>query len=1235
MFHTLTYRCLTTFLMLVACGCAPEVETNDIFLTTERAATAELAVNGSFANTNNWTLGKWGGSSSGSVVNGEYRLAVTTAGSEWWHVQFMQTGIPLVNGKKYVIGFDAYKGPENTGTQIFMINVGKSGGDYASYFGGGRQVTLTRTKTRVEFTFDMTQPSDAGARIEFNCGRNTGTYYFDNVSLREVEAPAGLVIGAPSLTLSARNTGIASGSLSFENTSASSLAFNISSNSPWLTINPNGGTLVAGQRITATVSASGAGLSIGVHSGALSVTHAATNIPTPTSIPVQFTVVEAYRPESPYLLNPDLTIPFVEEIVAFRNKARDNVNGGYYTSINRQGNPTTENIKSLCAQSRLAYSFVRAFAMTGKESYLDDAHHALKFLYSYGYNNGWLFASNIQGGRISHWGHNDWWSFQQHYALVGISAMVEVTGGELSWGDGGQSDKSWLQMGLDSNYNRLWDNDQLGYFDRASANWNNKWGKGFTPTVDAITTHAELVAMTTELPVHKNRLFQLADNIIDHLVGGMAVANIGFPEVFDTNWNVDTSQTVVDIGHHYKTAWCLLRAYLLDPSRTEYKEAAHFIMWDLWNNGAYDRTYGGPYSKMNWQSGAIVDNGKNDWMLEQGITSGLISHYTASTDADRDMFLEVADGSTSFFMEHQLDPVYGEAYQDVSRDGSSVVNGDKGGLFHAGYHSVETGYYLYLYAHLYYHRTPASLFYKFPAQNQARSIRLTPIPTQDDQLQIAAVELNGAPYTNFNGGTRTLTLPAGTGGVFKVTFSVDGAQAPSCGNGSLNLEETCDDGNTNAGDGCSPSCQLEAFCGDGALNPGEACDDGNTSNSDACLSDCTAARCGDGILWSGVEQCDDANTTPGDGCSPTCQVEPTCADGIKNGQELGVDCGGSCPTCPSTCTPTRYAASSLSYSTGGAVSDGYNIWSNGTGKVNHVFPAGEQTVTVFARGEVAGGSGPHMIVTVGSQRVAQLVISSTTMAAYVFPYSAPSSGSQTITVEFTNDYYSSPQDRNLIIGSVEVGCSIGRVPVCGDGITDPGEQCDDGNTNNADGCLDTCQTATANLAFLEANGLVVMEAEHHDGVVQDKTTGDNWSSISVGSASGGMCMQVGPDSTTQSHTTQSDAQTNSARIGYRVKFASTGSYRIWVRGASTTSNGHASDSCHAGLDGVVQALNMDFPENGSYSWVSGTINVSSAGVHTVQLFMREDGFIADKIILAKSTSYTPSGINQTESARGL
>jgi cysteine-rich repeat protein len=59
-------------------------------------------------------------------------------------------------------------------------------------------------------------------------------------------------------------------------------------------------------------------------------------------------------------------------------------------------------------------------------------------------------------------------------------------------------------------------------------------------------------------------------------------------------------------------------------------------------------------------------------------------------------------------------------------------------------------------------------------------------------------------------------------------------------------------------------------CGNGLVEGDEQCDDGNASETDGCLSGCRLARCGDGQLRRGVEECDDGNTADGDGCSGHC-----------------------------------------------------------------------------------------------------------------------------------------------------------------------------------------------------------------------------------------------------------------------------------------------------------------------------------------------------------------------------
>lgn len=87
--------------------------------------------------------------------------------------------------------------------------------------------------------------------------------------------------------------------------------------------------------------------------------------------------------------------------------------------------------------------------------------------------------------------------------------------------------------------------------------------------------------------------------------------------------------------------------------------------------------------------------------------------------------------------------------------------------------------------------------------------------------------------------------------------STDPAQ---CGNGVVEQEETCDDGNTADGDGCSSTCTIEIVpdispvCGNGTLEGGEECDDGNTVDHDGCSATCQRVCTRNGVYRGETDQ---------------------------------------------------------------------------------------------------------------------------------------------------------------------------------------------------------------------------------------------------------------------------------------------------------------------------------------------------------------------------------------------
>jgi cysteine-rich repeat protein len=99
-----------------------------------------------------------------------------------------------------------------------------------------------------------------------------------------------------------------------------------------------------------------------------------------------------------------------------------------------------------------------------------------------------------------------------------------------------------------------------------------------------------------------------------------------------------------------------------------------------------------------------------------------------------------------------------------------------------------------------------------------------------------------------------------------------------CGDGRLDEDEQCDDGNLNQTDDCR-NC-MPPRCGDGIVDAGEECDDGNAVNTDSCRNNCLSPRCGDGIVDAG-EECDDANHYDYDACSNNC-TNFTCPPQVDN-----------------------------------------------------------------------------------------------------------------------------------------------------------------------------------------------------------------------------------------------------------------------------------------------------------------------------------------------------------------
>lgn len=136
---------------------------------------------------------------------------------------------------------------------------------------------------------------------------------------------------------------------------------------------------------------------------------------------------------------------------------------------------------------------------------------------------------------------------------------------------------------------------------------------------------------------------------------------------------------------------------------------------------------------------------------------------------------------------------------------------------------------------------------------------------------------------------------------------------------------------------------------------------------------------------------------------------------------------------------TRVQAEDGGKSTGAAAGEFWNLYSNGTisSQVNFV-TTGRYTFRVRAAQTAAGPDAANMVLTLDGRRLSSFTVTALQAAPGTYTVDADvMQGSHRVEVEFTNDFYMPPDDRNLLVDWVEVqrpgtvvDASVAKVMVC-------------------------------------------------------------------------------------------------------------------------------------------------------------------------------------------------------------
>ncbi|MHB9116106.1 MAG: DUF7402 domain-containing protein, partial [Thermoleophilia bacterium] len=194
--------------------------------------------------------------------------------------------------------------------------------------------------------------------------------------------------------------------------------------------------------------------------------------------------------------------------------------------------------------------------------------------------------------------------------------------------------------------------------------------------------------------------------------------------------------------------------------------------------------------------------------------------------------------------------------------------------------------------------------------------------------------------------------------------------------------------------------------------------------------------------------------------------------------------------------------------------------------------------------------------------------------------------------------------------------------------------------------IDVLQGAPNGLPALQdtgPDGLVAVEAEFYDATVPG---GDPswaagihaWTGDPTPGYSGAGALMARPNS--GDLVRFAPIETRSPRLDYQVRFQTSGTHYVWIRGLGDTTNDR---TVHVGLNGVVQPASDHIQGfSGNWGWSRATldgpvatIQIPAPGIYTVNVFMREDGFKVDKLVLTTSDAYVPSGVGPAASPRVL
>jgi cysteine-rich repeat protein len=276
------------------------------------------------------------------------------------------------------------------------------------------------------------------------------------------------------------------------------------------------------------------------------------------------------------------------------------------------------------------------------------------------------------------------------------------------------------------------------------------------------------------------------------------------------------------------------------------------------------------------------------------------------------------------------------------------------------------------------------------------------------------------------------------------------ATLATCGNNVVEPGEECDDGNTTPCDGCSPTCQMER-CGNGAIECHEECDDGasNGAPGDPCDATCHAVQGGTTLFIPGAKH-------GYSGCMLEWALQTAPVAGFPDSTQTCIDGDPACDQDGNTDGVCTFVARACLNVTDARLpkcpphfvvdlnmrrpSPTRPVDQTEADNAQQLLTALEGLSTTVRSGDTTFQQGPAVSARDHcSQTFVQRV-----------PHAEGATGRRLLSATST----ASVGDRNS--NRIALACAP-NPSVCGNGVVEVTEQCDDGNTVGCDGCSPRCR----------------------------------------------------------------------------------------------------------------------------------------------------------------------------------